>query len=68
MIVEPCTTDAPAVGRCDTISPWGWFESTSMLWPLRFAFWRSASAWSSFSPTTLGTSVFGGPSEEKIVT
>ena len=66
--VEPCTTEAPPVGFCDTISPWGWLESISTGLPFRFALCRSASAWASFSPRTSGTFVFGGPSDEKIVT
>jgi hypothetical protein len=59
--VEPSSTDAPAFGVCETTSPSGWLESTRWVLPFSFASWRSESARSTCSPTTLGTEVFGGP-------
>src|SRR6266550_2376410 len=59
----PCFTDKPAVGDCEITCPWGLSDSVGMALPFSFASWRSDSALSSGSPTTLGTSVLGGPSE-----
>src|SRR5436190_23340580 len=68
LIAEPSSTEAP------DFAVWliTWFSGASLsTWQIlhfRFAAHRSDIAWSSGSPTTLGTFVCGGPADEKIVT
>src|SRR5882724_12369234 len=60
---DPCFTDRPALGDCEITCPCGLSDSVGTAVPFSFASWRADRALSSGSPTTLGTSVFGGPCE-----